>query len=285
MNRKWLVLFLMMLGCLASVSGAAIPKDSKVLGATKGKAISTGLVFIDGKYIEPPYVVQRWGCGIKINKYPVIGEAVAWGDFMKTQSGVKVVKTDAAPSPSPSPAVAAEPVKPAATAAEDLDTSLDDLFDDDPKPAKPPKPSQSTWKPKPAKAAPAVSYSMEGKFEKNDAVKALVKKVNAVRSEIDAQLRMGGFICFGENYSRVSGDSATALKLLEKIPDFQRSSETAAGFSAKVRGARMEYLPDGLCEDLFRNKVDYRKLQERRAKWREEAAVQKMLDEVSAPIL
>ena len=37
------------------------------LGITEGKYITNGFVFIDGKYIDPPYVVTRQGNCIYIN--------------------------------------------------------------------------------------------------------------------------------------------------------------------------------------------------------------------------
>ena len=269
-------IFLFSLLVAGTLSAAVIPKDSKVLGATKGKPIETGLVFVNGKYIEPPYVVQRWGCGIKINKEVVVAEAVAWADFVKTQSGAKAVK-EATPAPAVAPAP--QPVK---EEEEDLDTSLDDLFDDDPKPRK-----KASAKPKaaPKSAAPAVTFKYEGEFVRNDAVKALINKVNIVRTEIDTQLRMGGFICFGDNYSRVSGDKATAFRILENVPNFQNTAASSTAFSARLRGAKMDYFPDALCEDLYRNRRDYRALLERRQKWLDQEKLQKMLDDVSSPTL
>ena len=37
------------------------------LGVTDGKPITNGFVFIDGKYLDPPYVVSRQGNGVYIN--------------------------------------------------------------------------------------------------------------------------------------------------------------------------------------------------------------------------
>ena len=127
--------FLLFAAAVMAATGAfafqPIPKEgAKALGVTRGKPFSAGVVFINGKYIEPPYVVERWGTGIRINKEPVTGQVIDWNEFLKTQEGVKVEKrTETVP--------AAPVVQQAAPAVEDVDSSsLDDLFDDDPKPVK-----------------------------------------------------------------------------------------------------------------------------------------------------
>lgn len=287
MSDRRFILFALASLSLSALSAVTIPKDSKVLGATKGRAFEQGLVFIDGKYIEAPYVVERWGCGIRINKIPVIGEAVPWVEFLKTQTGVSVSKSEGEASPAPAaPAPVAKAPEPA---SDDLDTSLDDLFDDDPKPAKKTvaksASSYSAPKPKAAKKTSTVTYKLDGKFVKNAASRALVDKVNALRLEIDRQLRMGGFICFGARYSRISGDKPTAVSLLEKLPGIMRSSSDAAQFNAGVRAAHFEFLTEPLCFDLFRNRIDYRKLQECRQRWKDDAAVEKMLHDAQKPVL
>ena len=82
-----------------------IPKASgKALGVTKGRQFDAGLVFINGKFIEPPYVVERRGVGICINGIPAVAQVVEWAEFLKTQQGVKVIKTE---TPAPAYAFAA----------------------------------------------------------------------------------------------------------------------------------------------------------------------------------
>ena len=135
------------------------------------------------------------------------------------------------------------------------------------------------------KQVTTVNYSLEGPFSKNEKTAALVKRVNSVRAEIDALLRRGGFVFFGDGYSRVSGDAPTAIRLLEKLPGIERDSKSAEEVGSRIRSAKFEFLPDALSAELFRNRVDYRALQERLSKWRSDAAVQKMIDEVSAPLL
>ena len=272
----------LMVAALATAASAMheIPKASaKALGVTRGKSFSSGVVFIEGKYIPPPYVVERWGNGIRINSKPVTGPLVPWSEFLKTQEGVKVTKTEAPAAPAPAPA-------PAASAADDLDdTSLDDLFDDDPKPKK--KKSSSLSRPAAAPAAPktTVSYALDGDFVPNAQTRALVARINGIRTEIDRILRNGGFICFGENYSRVTGDARSALTLLGKLPLIQRNSEDLDSFRAKVRAAGLVYLNEVLCEELFRNKVDYPRLMERYERLKRDSEMNNMLKSIAQPLL
>jgi hypothetical protein len=48
-----------------------VQSSVEALGTTEGKPITNGFVFIDGKYIAPPYVVSREGNGIFINDHLV----------------------------------------------------------------------------------------------------------------------------------------------------------------------------------------------------------------------
>ena len=270
------------LGALAAWSFPEIPRESyKALGATRGNRFSEGLVFVNGKFIPPPYRVERWGTGVRINKVPVTGQVVDWSEFLKTQPGC----ADAAVAPAstaadaPPPAAPAAP-EPAQTETDDLDdVSLDDLFDDAPPPKK------ATTPQNPVAAAPASALkpvaaapALTAPFVKNDAAKALVKKVNASRTEIDRTLRAGGFICFGDGYSRIVGDARAAVRLLAALPEIQRKSETAAAFRAAVRAAKLDYLHDFACDDLFRNRIDYRALLEHREKLRKEREWKEMME-------
>ena len=261
-----------------------IPKEgAKALGVTRGKPFSAGAVFINGKYIEPPYVVERWGTGIRINSIPVTGQVVDWNEFLKTQDGVKMVKKEIAPVQEAAPA--AQPVQ-SATPAPAADTSsLDDLFDDDPKPAKP------TSAPRASRpvAAPAVprtitTYALSGAFKPNDSSKALLGRNNSSRTEIDRILRSGGFVCFGDSYSRVTGDKRTLMAMLERLPELEQRSESLDAFRAGIRSAGLIYLNEVLCEDLFRNRIDYRKLKERRERIKSDQKWSQILDEVSDPV-
>lgn len=247
----------------------SVPKDSaRALGVTRGKSFSSGLVFINGKYLPPPYVVERWGTGLRINRRKVTGQVIDWNEFLRTQSGVKVTKSAAsAAAPAAAPAAAEEDDSPAA--------SLDDLFSDAPAAdAKTPRKASARKAP----AAPSVSYSLDGEFQPNAASKKLLAQINDLRTAIDAQLRRGGFIFFGDGYSRISGDEATSLTILETLPGLLQKSESASELASAARAAGLSFLGATVCEDLFANRIDYRALQERRAKWKSERDFDRMIN-------
>ena len=283
-NKRTSLFFILALAGLTTLAAKAfqpVPKESaKALKVTRGKPFSSGMVFINGKYIEPPYVVERWGTGIRINKEPVTGQVIDWNEFLKTQEGVKVEKKT-------EPVPVAPVVQQAAPVVEDVDSSsLDDLFDDDPKPAKRKgaSPARSQAVARPPVPRTTVSYTLDGEFKANDVSKTLVGRINEARTEIDRILRSGGFICFGNDYSRVSGDKRTLMRMLEVLPELQQRSSSVDAFRAGVRSANLVYLNEVLCEDLFRNRIDYRKLKERREKIKSDQKWSQLLEDVSDPI-
>ena len=285
------LVFLVAMAATGAFAFQPIPKESaRALKVTKGKPFSAGAVFVNGKYVEPPYVVERWGTGIRINAIPVSGQIIDWTEFLKTQEGIRQEKkTIAAPNPSPAPAASAvQPAGSSSSASDDVDaSSLDDLFDDDPKPAKVKsvaKPAAVSRPAVPAAPRTVVSYVLEGEFKMNEESKALRDRINAVRTEVDRILRSGGFICFGDSYSRVTGDKRTFLRLLDSLPELQQRSGTLESFRAGVRSANLVYLNEVLCEELFRNKVDYRKLMERREKIQSDRKWDQIIEEASDPL-
>ncbi len=58
-------------------AGAAVASSVQDLGRTEGKPITNGFVFIDGRYIPPPYIVTRQGNGIFINDR-LVEQACPW---------------------------------------------------------------------------------------------------------------------------------------------------------------------------------------------------------------
>lgn len=265
---------------ISIASAIDIPKASgKALGVTKGRIFTEGLVFINGKYIEPPYVVERWGNGIRINETPVIGQVVDWSEFLKTQSGVKVTKTEIAPAaePEPEPEVEDEPED-----DDSDDSSLDDLFDDDPKPAKKaakkPAKKKKVVKKRPPKPTTTVSYALDGDFVMNDAAKALVARVNKTRTDINTTLLKGGILIVGDRYARVSADTHSAEQVLSALPDILKKSTSANDVLAAARAAGLVYLTPPICADLYANKIDYLKLQRRKAKWQEDKKFKSLIN-------
>ena len=294
---------------MAGAAMAEFPAPAKAavksLKITKGKPFSSGLVFVDGKFIAPPYTVERYGTVIRINGVQVTREVVAWNEFLKTQDGVKAITAEEPPAPA-----AAEEESPAEEPApatdeddEDIDNDDDDIaaeeedddFDDfldelagdfDALDGKPKKSSAKKTvakkteksaksvakkaKPvakKPAKPKkPQVTYELAGEFAANDTTKEYVDKINARRTEIDAALRGGGYFFFDDDKKAISGESGIAEMILAKLPEIQKGNSNFDDFMNAARSAGLVFLPDAVLRDLFRNRVDYVKLMDIRKK-------------------
>ena len=259
---------------------------AQALKVTMGKPFTAGYVFVDGKYVKPPYKVERYGTVIRINGIQVTDQIVPWEEFVKTQSGVTATKSEtpaAGGDPFDEPA-APEPEPEVEEEEEDDDdsaSSLDDLFDDDPAPKK-----KSTVKkakkrkpaaPRPRKPVETVSYSFEGAFVPNERTKAMVTKINAVRTGIDALLRGGGYYCFGSRYAALSGDGAAAKRVIPKLPDLMKGGKDRETFGSAMRQAGLSFFPIALNDDLFRNRFDYLLLSSRIKEEQEQSKWQNLL--------
>lgn len=235
----------------------------KSLKATVGKPFSSGYVFIDGKYLEPPYKVERYGTAIRINGRQVTGEVIPWSAFAKTQPGVRrnveVLAADPAAEAMPEAAPAPEPVS---TNADDDELALDELFaefDDAPKTAK-----RHVAKPRPKAPRSVVTYELTAPFELNASASELLAKINARRTQIDRDLRCGGYYCFSARYGDIRGDAKLAKSLVDRLPDIMKRCNTTSAFAGAMRNAGFSYLPHGLIGDLFKNRLDYIPLDNRR---------------------
>jgi len=254
------------------VTGFAKPSSDalKALRATVGKPFSSGYVFVEGKYMKPPYKVERWGTVIRINGVQVTNEIVPWDEFVKTQDGVQVTKTSA-PETAVAPEPAAEP-EPVVEEDDDFESSLDDLFDDDPSPKKKAaKKKTSRPRPKsPARPAVTVTYTFDGDFKPNGKTKAYLERINATRTRIDRQLRAGGYYFFGSRYSAITGDAGAGDHIFEKLPDMMKRYSDRDAFASAVFAAGFNYLPQQLVYDLYRNRIDYFQIEQRRKSIQEE---------------
>ena len=254
----------------------ANPKGAvKALKVTKGRPFRSGLVFIEGKYIPPPYTLERYGLVLRVNKIQATGPVIPWEEFVKTQEGVSVSKTTTGGDPAGGEASEPEP-EPEPEALSDDDDPLADLFDDEPS-AKKSAPKRKSFKPRPRKPVVTTTYTLDGDFVPNDTTKALVAKINQARTDVDALLRQGGFVFFGSDYSRVTGNEGTARMLLMKLPDILKNAHSASDLRSAVRASGFTFIPDALCRDLYLNRVEYIKMLERQKAVKEEYEMRSML--------
>ena len=147
--RHFLLAGLVVFGVLGSFAAPKASKNkgvsievARALQITRGKQIDSGLVFLDGKFLPPPYVVERYGNALRINGIQVTRALIPWGRFLMTQEGASVVteesaavqpvvaeepKSEPKPQPQPKPKPAAKPTRAEVAAG----NYLESLFDDD----------------------------------------------------------------------------------------------------------------------------------------------------------
>lgn len=239
---------------------ATVPKQALVeLKATVGKPFSAGLVFVNGKFVDPPYKVERYGTALRINGIQVTNEILPWSEFLKTQTGARVEKVD---QPQSSDASAPEPAQ-AAEEQEDSDSSLDeldDLFDDNPKPKKKASKPAARKPAKPAVPQPVTTVVLDGEFKANDQTKQMVARINKERGRVETVLRKGGCFFFGTRYVPVSVDKLPTEMFLSSMPDVMKSNSNFESFASAARAKGVTYLSEAAMRDLFRNRLDYIRL-------------------------
>ena len=248
-----------LIGALALAAGAATPQfeevpaaANKALKAVKGKAIRTGMVFVNGHYVKPPYVLMRSGTAIFVNyNTQITGQVVPWKAFLATQGGA-----------------AAAAAKPAAPAPARPAQSVDDLFADTP-PAAPVK-----------TAAPAAANAAEDvDFTPNEQSKRLLKRINDRRSYLDRRLREGYVIFFGSRYAPVSVAPRMARALLAMLPEAIRDADDGADLLRKLRAKGINYLSREICDELVENRTDSPQIIEHRKEMEKADELNKLLQQ------
>ncbi len=272
MKRVLTMLAIALAAVVCEAEPAKVPVAAlKALKATRGKSIRTGIVFMDGKYIPPPYVVERYGTAIRINNIQVTGPLIAWESFLKTQEGAKVTTSTTEIPPAEGAAA------PEVEVEDDFDEDdpLADLFGDEPKPKKAKKAAK---KPAGPRKVTTTKVEFDGEFEMNAATQKMVAKINARRTVIDQKLRGGGFVFFGSNYSGTSGDAAMTKKILEVLPEAMQDATSESQLSNICRSKGLSFLSAPIISDLFQNRDGYVRLVERRRKMAEESKWNNMLN-------
>ena len=244
---------------------ATVPKQALVeLKATVGKPFSAGLVFVNGKFLDPPYKVERYGTALRINGVQVTNEIIPWTEFLKTQPGARIEKVDPPPAAAAPVAESASPAEEpeVAVSSDSSGDDIDDLFDDDPKPKKKAaaKPAAVKRQPKAAPPQPTTIVVLDGEFKPNDKTKAMVARINKERTRIETVLRKGGCYFFGTRYATISVDRMPAEMFLAAIPGVMKSNTAFEPFSSSARAKGITFLSEAVLRDLFRNRLDYIRL-------------------------
>lgn len=220
---------------LQEVSEAAIEE----LGTTYGSPQMNGFVFVDGRYLAPPYTVTRRGNGIFINRIQVEQPAV-WprggGDAPKAvdeDGDFEVVE----PEPEP---MQAETEKEA--------TSIDDLFADEDEPAAP--------APKAVQPRPVAGGAEESGAQ-------VAERIDKMRKSYEQALARGEIFFFGQRHQRVNGNYGTARTLMGVLPGALRNAVSAQDLQQRLRAGGVYFVDHAICAELFKNKSSFPLLEDR----------------------
>ena len=234
------------------------PPAVTALRIAKGKMISTGLVFVNGKLIPGPYIVSRHGTAIKVNREQVTGQIVPWSQFVVGGT------PRSAPRP-PAAAPAAPPPPPPPSSA------VDDLFEDAPaKPAVTGRPAA----PAPVAAPPPPA----GDYVDTPRTRALLKRINEFRTDVDRTLRGNGVYFFGVRHAPIRVEARQAETLLAILPNALRDANDARQLHGILRSRGITYLPPEVCADLMTDRALFMKIRDRVREIKEEQSFRKMLE-------
>jgi hypothetical protein len=305
-------LILSVLGGLLSVAAvtAELPEVTEdalaELGTTYGTPQMNGFVFIEGRYLAPPYTVTRKGNGIFINRVQ-IEQPLAWSSFVAaSESPKKAVGADgdfevaagaakklAVPSVAVAPVAPAEPAEAAPVAAPKMVKSIDDLFADDAAPAaaKPapapapaggeepavapvpaPEPVADAPAPAPAEApAPAPAVVPTPAVQRSP--EEMKRQKEEIRASIDNQRKVyeqalvrGELFFFGQRHGRLNGNYGTARTLMGVLPKALREAQSPVDLLQRLNQGGVYFIDLPICAALFKNKLTFPLLEDRQRK-------------------
>ncbi len=247
-----------------------VPEEAvEALGITAGTQQNSGFVFIEGRYLAPPYTVSRKGNGIFINRIQV-EQPFGWtAETLMSSTLVPLKKTadeakkkelekpsifaDAPAQEVPAPAtnefVAAEEKPVDAPAG----NTLDALFDEGVAKVNSENKKES---PGEKKAAPII-LSQKQKDE-------LRQKLDTMRQRFEVGLAQGEIFLFNYKYGRLNGTYGTAKTLFSVLPEAVRYSQSPQDLMARLNQGGVYFLDINACTDLYRNKLNFMVLSDRR---------------------
>jgi hypothetical protein len=246
--------------CLAQLPD--VPEDAiEVLGSTAGTPQINGFVFIEGRYIVPPYTVTRKGNGIFVNRIQV-EQPFAWMAETLTVAAIPPTKKpeeeekkgdvdSSLEVPAQEPAedfMKASVLPPAEVKPVDKPEGkgLDLLFGDgSPKPATEEK-----------KAVPVV-LTPKQKHE-------LCQRLDAIRLRFEVGLSQGEIFLFNDKNGRINGTYGTAKALFAVLPEAVRYSKSPQDLMARLNQGGVNFLDINACTDLYRYKFNFVLLSDRR---------------------
>lgn len=261
----------------ACMGMAALPEVSaeavEVLGSTMGVPQTGGFVFIDGKYVAPPYTVTRRGNGIFINRIqvvqPVPWVAAATADDPKKaldeDGDFEVVEADEADAKEEEEEKEAEPNDDdllfGGTAKKEVH-AIDALFDDTPKKKAPER--KAVQPPQPT-----------GTAMPKQQVDELKTKLDTLRKSYETALGRGDIYFFSDGRSRVNGTYGTAKTLFAVLPAALRSARSPQELLAKLNQGGVYFLDAATCSDLYKHRMSFSQLEDRQKQIEADAAAKR----------
>jgi hypothetical protein len=247
-----------------------VPEEAiEVLGTTVGTPQNSGFVFIEGRYLAPPYTVSRKGNGIFINRIQV-EQPFGWTAETLTPSTLATPKKAAeepkkkelekisifsdapvqeATVPPTNELVAVEEKPVAAPAG----NTLDALFNEGPAKVTPEDNKEASGE----KKAPPVILSQKQKDE-------LRQKIDTMRQRFEVGLAQGEIFLFNYKYGRLNGTYGTAKTLFSVLPEAVRYAQSPQDLMARLNQGGVYFLDINACTDLYRNKLNFMVLSDRR---------------------
>ena len=252
--------------CAGLAALPEVPAEAvDALGVTTGTPQTSGFVFIDGKYVPPPYTVTRRGNGIFINRIQV-DQPVPWigtplgeappkkldddGDFEVVDEDAEEADEDVAPVGELDDLLFGDAMDADKKTGEAH--AIDALFDDV-TPAK--NTAQGRKQPQVQPAAEAMSKQQ---------VEEMKTKLNTLRKVYETALGRGDIYFFAQHHSRVNGTYGSAKTLLTVLPSALRSARSPQELMAKLNQGGVYFLDLATCADLHRNRTSFVQLDERR---------------------
>jgi hypothetical protein len=256
--------------CLAQLP--EVPDDAvEALGVTTGTPKRNGFVFIEGRYIIPPYTVSRKGNGIFINRIQV-EQPIAWNaETLKPVLNPQPKKAEPPKKTAPekekpslfdttaeSPALTAVPdsiiISNETPAVAQVGKTLDALFDEPATNA--PAGNEKNVAGSDKKAAPVVLTQKQ-----KDEIR---QKLDMIRARFELGLAQGEIYFFNHKYGRVNGTYGTAKALFAVLPEALRYSQSPQDLMARLRQGGVSFLDINTCTDLYRHKLNFTVISDRR---------------------
>ena len=240
------------------------------LGCVSGVPQLNGFVFIEGRYLPPPYTVSRKGNGLFINRIQ-FEQPVAWSRFDASDaSGGSVSPKKSVDADGDFQEVGQVAAKPAAVenraAPEKPKTvkSIDDLFADEkeaaPAAKQPAAQASSAVAPQPAPAQPAAQRTPEDVKRQKDELRT---NLDNLRKGYEQALARGEVFFFGLRHSRLNGNYGTARTLMGVLPNALRQAQSPQDLLQRLNQGDIYFVDSGICTALFKNKNTFPMLEER----------------------